>query len=188
MARKARTPQRGDSATNEEKRVKEEAIEEAKRKLRPLTATVRSWAIINVNDPDPRHSPKDEYHAAVGFIHCLLDPDPEKSGDARQAADNFLGGFAPIVRKFILPALRQGLPRKRQKGDPPDSLLLRDRWIAAVVEHICRRYDFDATRNEATKEAGRECGCSIVAEALKRLGIKRLGESQVATTWRQARQ
>jgi hypothetical protein len=105
MARKARTPQRGDSATNEEKRVKEEAIEEAKRKLRPLTATVRSWAIINVNDPDPRHSPKDEYHAAVGFIHCLLDPDPEKSGDARQAADNFLGGFAPIVRKFILPAL-----------------------------------------------------------------------------------
>src|SRR5438132_13894538 len=84
--------------------------------------------------------------------------------------------------------IRQGLPRKRQKGDPPDSLLLRDRWIAAVVEHICRRYDFDATRNEATKEAGRECGCSIVAEALKRLGIKRLGESQVATIWRQARQ
>jgi hypothetical protein len=166
VARKARIPGGGDSATNEEKRV-EEAIEEAKTHLRPFTAAVRSWAIINFNDPDPRRSPKDEYYAAVGFIHCLLDPD-EKCGDARQAADNFLGVFAPMTRKAILPALRRGLPPKRQKGDPPDSLLLRDRWIAAVVEHICSRYGFNPTRNNATEGP---CGCSIVAEALKQLGI-----------------
>jgi hypothetical protein len=186
-----------NSTAAEDARV-EEAIEEARKLLKLLAAPVRSWSIVNWNDPE--RDPRDEFYAAVGFIHGLLDPDPEKSGDDRRAADNFLGEYARIVREVVLPALRRGLPPKRprqkrgqdtapnqQKKDrlPGSSLLLRDRRIAAVVEHIHRKYGFNPTRNSTTEGAS---ACFIVAEALKRLGIKRLGESHVATIWRQTRQ
>jgi hypothetical protein len=198
MAREAST--RGqkicpaNSATDEEKRVKK-AIEEAEWHLRPLTTPALSWSIISWNDPDAVRDPKAEFYAAVGFVDALLNPDPKRDKEGRQAADSFLGEYARLVRENIIPALWRGRPPKRQKRDqrpkqqkkgPPDSL--RDRWIAAVVEDICRRYGFNPTRNPATKEKeSRPSACYIVAEALKRLGIKRLGESHVATIWRRAR-
>jgi hypothetical protein len=168
-----------------ERRV-EEAIEEAKKLLKPLVAPTRSWAIVSWTDPEPRHSPKDEFYAAVGFIHCLLDPDPEKSGEDRQAADNFLGAFAPIVREVILPALCKGLPAPQPtKGRPSGSFMLRDRRIVTVVEHIHQKYGFDRTRNPAEQEKDfpRPSACSIVAEALKKLGVERLKESHVNAIW-----
>jgi len=182
-----RDPTVDASAAAEDRRV-EEAIKEAQRLLGPLTKNPLSWAIVGWHDPDARRNPKDEFYAARGLIHCLLDPDPKTCADARQAADNFLGALgvdAQIVREVVFPALRKGLPPKQSKKDLPRSLLLRDRWIAAVVDRICAQYRFNPTRNNATE---RECACSIVARAAKRLGIKRLGESQVATIWRQARQ
>jgi hypothetical protein len=181
-----------NSATNEEKRVKK-AIEEAERQLRPLAASALSWSIISWNNPDAVRDPRAEFYAAVGFLDALLNPDPKGDKEGRQAADNFLGEYARLVREAIIPALWRGRPPKRQKRDqrpkqqkksPPGSLL-RDRWIAAVVEDICRRYGFHPTRSDATEG---ECGASIVAEALKRHGFKRLGESHVATIWRRARQ
>jgi hypothetical protein len=162
----------------------EKAIKEAKTRLGPL-ATARSWSIIGWHDPDSVRDPKAEFYSAVGFIDALLNPDPEKDKEGRQVADDFLGVCAQLVREAILPALRRGLP-PRQKRDqrPKQQFLFRDRWIAAVVEGICNQYGFNPTRNDATEE---ECGCSIVAGVLRRLGIK-LSESQVATIWRKNRQ
>src|SRR5262249_17959645 len=138
-----------------------DAIEEAKELLRPLTAPALSWSIIHLNDPnwkDPGayRDPRDEFYTAVGFIDALLNPrvgEEKEKGYAqavadKAAADNFLGGYAPLVREILLPALWQGIPRpQRTSGQHPGSFLLRDRWIAAVVATICRQYEFNPTRN-----------------------------------------
>src|SRR5262245_7165985 len=204
-------PIANNSVAVEKKRI-EEAIEEAKRLLKRLAAPARSWAIVSWNDPNPRHSPKDKFYSAVGFIHCLLDPDP-KDKEARQAADNFLGKillgqqtqpahrcavlrrvYAQMVREVVLPALRTGRPptrEKRKRGaapkqqekEPSGSHLLRDRWIAAVVDHIHEKFEFEyPTRNPSTEDGAR--ACYIVAEALRKLKIKPSSASHVAAIWR----
>jgi hypothetical protein len=135
------------------------AVAEARYLLGRLGLDYVSWS-----DPDPR----DAFRSAVGAIDSILN-DPN--------ADSFLGALAPIVRKVIIPALKQGLPPKQlRRGQPTNSF--RDRLIAETVEQICRR-GFSPTRNEASDQ---ECGCSIVAEALGQLGI-RLKEKSVARIW-----
>ena len=177
-----RSPVARSAVTEDERK----ALEEAYKLLQRLAApAVSSWGIVSWNDPNPRHSPQHEFYAAVGFIHCLLDPDPEKSGEARQAANDFLGALAPTVREIILPALRKGLPPQQPtKGRPTGSFVLRDRLIVSLIEHIHQEFGFDPTRNPAEKEKEfpRPSACSIVAEALKKLGVS-LSESQVATIW-----
>jgi hypothetical protein len=159
---------RNPRLTSEEREeAAEAAVEEACKLLRPLTKPARSWGIVNWSDPDAANDPRDEFEAAIEFVIALLDPADSR---ARQAADEFLGAHspiaAPIVRKVVLPALRLGrLPK--QKG--PHGLLLRDRWIAAVVTTICQRYGLRPYRNQANKREYN--GCAIVAKALGRLGI-----------------
>jgi len=166
-----------------EKRV-EAAIAEACELLRPLTKPALSWSIVHWNDPPASNDPRDEFEAAVEFVIALLDPaTPTSSAQAEHydsqaqlAADEFLGARASIVRKVILPALRLGHPPKR-RGPRRGGNLLRDRWIAAVVTTICKRHGLDPYRNPASEHTHN--GCSVVAEALKRLGIG-LAEKTVA--------
>ncbi len=168
---------RDRAAAEEEKRAeaKRVAVEEACKRLRPLADPARSWSIVNWNDQ--ARSPKAEFCAAVAFVDAILN---------NSAADDLLGSFKDLARKEVIPALWRGRPPTRQKrGQHPEAFLLRDRWIAAVVDHICGQFGLKPTRNETTTKDG--CGCSIVADALKILGIKRFGESHVAKIWRQHR-
>src|SRR5262249_5448259 len=152
----------------------EAAIAEAMELLRPLTKPARSWSIVNWNEPDAS-DPRDVFEGAGGFVIALLAPAPPTSSAqaetydsrAKYLADELLGPAAPIVRKVVLPALRLGRLPKR-KGRRGDSLL-RKRWIAAVVATICQRHGLNPYRNPESKHAHN--GCSVVAEALKRLGI-----------------
>jgi hypothetical protein len=164
----------------EQKRI-EDAVAEACELLRPLAKPARSRSVINWNDPDAPNDPRDKFEAAAEFVIALLDPAiPTSSAQeetydrrAQHAADEFLGVHASIVRKVVLPALRLGRPPKR-KG--PRGNLLWNRWIAAVVTTICRRHGLKPYRNPTSKHA---CGCSVVAEALDRLGMG-LSEKSVA--------
>jgi hypothetical protein len=169
---------------------REAAIAEACKLLEPLTKPARSWSIVNWNQAgsDRRTSRRDLHDAAVEFLIALLDPAPPddiqpETYDPRpqQAADEFLGVIAPIVRKAVLPALRLPPPPKRKgrrapKRKGPPGILVRDRWIAAVVAKLCEEHKLDPYRNPLSEH--RCNGCSVVAEALKRLGIG-LSESSV---------
>src|SRR5262249_59409 len=58
-------------------------------------------------------------------------------GSGQGGGGQFSGGYAPLVREILLPALWQGIPPpQRTSGQHPGSFLLRDRWIAAVVATI----------------------------------------------------
>lgn len=175
---------RKPAAAKEEKRAKEtrdDPLEEAYKLLRPLANPAPSWSIINWNDQEISRSPKAEFYAAVGFVDAVFGAVFNDS-----APDDFLVPFKDVALKQVLPALRRGRPPTRQKrGQHPEAFLLRDRWIAAVVDRICLQFELNPTRNETTED---KCGCSIVAEALKRLGFKRLGESHVENIWRRHRQ
>ena len=171
-----------------EKRI-EAAIADAVRLLRPLAPLWPrglSWTVVSWNEPDASDS-RDLFEAAVEFVIALLDPATPTSSaraktydpQAQQAADEFLGVHASIVRKVVLPALRLGRPPER-KGPRRGGKLLRDRWIAAVVVTVCQRHKLHPYRNPLSEP---HSGCAIVAEALKRLGIE-LVESSVEEIYR----
>jgi hypothetical protein len=159
---------RNPHVTDEEReKAAEAALAEAHKLLGPPAGPPLSWAVVNWDNPDS-NDPRDAFESAVEFVIALLDP-----GVGRRAADEFLNDLAPIVRKAILPSLRLGLPPKKSRSQSSSrSLLLRDRRIAAVVTIICEQYRLNPTRNEASLGERPCCGCSIVAEALNRLGIK----------------
>jgi hypothetical protein len=148
---------------------REAAIAEATKLLRPLVPA-RSWAIVSWNDPDAS-DPRDVYEAAVGFVIALLE---------QQAADELLGVHAPIVRKIVLPKLRELGRPPRGKGRRRGSNLFRDRLIAAVVAFICQQFELDPYRNPLSEH--RCNGCAVVTEALDRLGIP-LAEKTVETIY-----
>jgi hypothetical protein len=172
----------------EEKRVKDAAVEEAVRRLRPLLdarlypGKARSWPIVNW--ADPTNHPEDEFYAAIELVDAVL---------SQLDADSPVGTFARIAHEHAIPALRRGRPPTRkkdssrpQKKNSSPRNVLRDRWIAAVVDQICSRYkEFKPTRNETTK-GKRECGCSIVAMALAELKIP-LAEDYIEAIWKQNR-
>jgi hypothetical protein len=168
------------------------AVEDARKLLQPLTEHTRA-PVINWNDPGAS-DPRDLFECAVEYVIALLDPAPPpeaKTHDrraqlaaktydprAQQAADEFLGIQAPIVREVILPALRLGLTPPG-KGPRRGGLLLRDRWIAAVVTIICQRHRLRPYENRYRISPRHRCsGCAIVAEALYGLGIS-LDESSI---------
>ena len=122
----------------EEKRVKD-AVEEAVRRLRPLTHA-RSWSIVTW--ADPTNDPKDEFYAAIELVDAVL---------SQLDADSPVGTFARIAREAAIPVLRRARPptqkkdsSRSQKKNSSPRYVLRDRWIAAVVDQICSRYGFDA--------------------------------------------
>ena len=148
----------------DDKRV-EKAVEEARTRLRWLTIDCSRWTGL-----DPKNDWKNEFHDAVEFVARILNDN---------AADSLLQKYAPGpgARDAIISALRRGRPGPRGVGHPSNSL--RDRWIASTVAVVCMDARFAPTRNSATDTA---CGCSIVAEALGKLGIE-LSEKRVRSIW-----
>lgn len=169
---------------------REAAITEACELLRPLTKS-GFWSVVNWNDP-ASNDPRDVFECAVELVIALLDPAVPTSSAAvetydsraQHAADELLGVHASIVRKVVLPALRTGRPPKR-KGPRRGGNLLWYCWVAAVVTTICQRHRLDPYRNPLSEHTCN--GCSVVSEALKRLGIGR-EEKTVASIYTKYKQ
>ena len=115
-------------------------------------------------------NPKRKLQHAIALIECVL---------SHKTANRIPG--IEIARKAAIPILKRARPPIRKRGSY--SLTLRDQSIVEAVASICRQYDFKPTRNPASRdEEHAPCGCSIVADALSKLGIK-LGEKRITNIW-----
>jgi hypothetical protein len=92
------------------------------------------------------------------------------------------GRPSPFWLTAYLLFVAMGKPSKR--GPKPRANTVRDIAIACVTYVISQRHGLKPTRNIATET---ESGCSIVAEALKRLKVARMSEANVNTIWRHQR-
>jgi hypothetical protein len=112
----------------------------------------------------------------------------KESGDERAvrlvAADMIDRGddLPSALRLYVVEVLRASAPVKAAKNRGPDkmALAMRDILIRQAVAWIARRHDLKPTRNVATEMAA--SGCSVISEALSRVGVH-LSEGAVAKIW-----
>ena len=90
------------------------------------------------------------------------------------------------VLQYLCELLRRDETRpnsRAKRGRSKRALLQRDQGIVLTVRQVCWEHGFAATRNrEPSGEAPGASGCSIVADALTRLGI-RMTERAVEAIW-----
>jgi hypothetical protein len=150
----------------------ERAIETARTRLYWTLVSDRRWADSRWSGQDPKDDWKEGFHAPVEVARQIIN-DP--------ACDSLLHKHAgvPNARKAIIAALERARPRPRKKGELREQMR-----IAENVALICKDFEYLPTRNKDPKDTRnrRESGCSIVAEALRRLGLKP-GEKGVADIW-----
>jgi hypothetical protein len=148
---------------------KEEAIKTATYFLGRLIRNITSW---NEHGTDAG-SPKRELQHAIGLIECVL-------GD--EAANGIPA--IEIARKAAIPILKRARPPAGRKPGA-HSLSWRDQLIIGAIEAVCSRHNLKPTRNPGSRDEEHDpSGCSSVAEALRRQGVK-LSEKRITDEiWR----
>jgi hypothetical protein len=147
-----------------DKRIDDEAaLEEARRRLRPLFVNVFSWSETDADTS----SPKKEFRAAIGAVECALDGAEGALNEVRkslyliEANEDAIAdaiSFIKFARKAAIPKLRQARPPKGRWGRHADLNASRNQTIAETVESIGKQYG-----------VSQEQASSIVSEALKNL-------------------
>jgi hypothetical protein len=165
-----------NAAAAEAKRVKD-AIETARVRLYWTVVSDRRWADSRWSGQDPKDDWEQSFRDVVEVARKIIN-DP--------ACDSLLRKHAPVprAREAITAVLERARPRPRKKGELREQMnSLRDQRIAEVVALTCKD-GFYVSRGSATKDRERrESACSIVAQALRELGFKRLGEKRVKAIW-----
>lgn len=170
-----RDPTVNANAAAEAKRVSD-AIESARQQLYWTLVSDLRWADSRWSGQDPRVEWEQGFYDAVKVARNIIN-DP--------ACDSLLRKHAvvPGGREIITAALERACPRPRKKGELREQInSLRDQRIAEMVAATCNKR-FHAKRGSATKDhERRESACSIVAQALRKLGFK-LSEKRVEAIW-----
>jgi len=84
----------------------------------------------------------------------------------------------------VITYLKQAHSAKGRRGQSATSYKPRYRLIAQAVNTVCQRFGYRPTRNPATRaNAPRECGCSIVAKALRDNRMTPRSEKRVKEIW-----
>jgi len=166
------------AAETEHARDVKAAIAEACYHLAPIAFGIVSWT-----DQGMPYDPAKERLYAIGMVKCVaaelgknlyaqkpkLRNRKRKSGKQKDlpAAD-----FCAAVLRAAIPALERTRPAKK-RGRSADLWRERNQLIRETRKLICQKYRFDPGRNPATKDKGtRECGNSIISQALKKLEIQ----------------
>jgi hypothetical protein len=150
----------------------EEAIEYARRFLRldVFSWTDKSGSHLLGIETNER---KSELRHIIAALEVIGDKD-------NLTADNLLDIKLQLDRLIL--ALKRAQSAKGKRGQSRSSYSARYVLIAKAVDVICKRFGYHPTRNPATKD--RECGCSIIAQALCRNGDRRArSEKRVAEIW-----
>jgi hypothetical protein len=112
-------------------------------------------------------SPKRELQHAITLIERVLDD---------EAADGI--PCIEIARKAAIPILKRARPPAGRKSGA-HSLSWRNQWIIEAIRAVCAQHNLKPTRSPASRDEGHDpSACSIVAEALRRRGVK-LSEKRV---------
>ena len=152
--------------------------------LRPVSiegSRIRDLPLIHWRSRDYVYDPG----LAEVFIQEALSQDAISDQIVCQAGAVILdatgGIFDDRLREYVVQRLNGDLPQPARKGRGRSSLdnSLRDTVIAGWLIPPLLKRGFRATRNEATEDP---CGCSIVSEALQRIGIH-LSEKRIAEIW-----
>jgi len=115
----------------------------------------------------PPEDPKRELERTIGLVEC--------------AFGELAGTIPEPVRKRAIEFLKQCQPPTGRRGGY--SLAWRDQVIIETVDFLCAKYSLEPTRNPARQTGEHSpCACSIVAEALRELGIN-LTEKAVSNIW-----
>jgi hypothetical protein len=87
------------------------------------------------------------------------------------------------LRAFLMVLMRRRFeqPPKRSRGAQRNRFFARNRFIVSMITSLHSNMGFSPTRNRASKNS-RPCGCSIVADALTRIG-KPTTERAVEEVW-----
>jgi hypothetical protein len=91
-----------------------------------------------------------------------------------------------LARELVISRLRRDLAgaQPRHRGRDPFANMERDLCIVVAVGQTAQKFGFALTRNRATRDLEkRESACSIVAAALKRLGVEGISEDAVEKVW-----
>jgi len=141
----------------------EEAIETATYFLGRFIADITSWDEHGTDAGNPKR----ELRHAIAFIECVL---------SDEAADVIPG--IRIARKAAIPILKRARPAAGSEPGP-HSLSWRDQLIIEAIRAVCARHNLKPTRGPGSRDEEHDpSGCSVVAEALRRRGIK-LGEKRI---------
>jgi hypothetical protein len=172
-----RDPTVDAAASAEAKRVKG-AIKSVREHLCWTLVSEQRWADSRWSGKSPKEEWEQGFRDAVELARKIInDPD----------CDSLLHKHAGDLgaRQMISAALEIARPHPRKKGEVREQMnVLRNEWIAEVVALTCRDGAFSPTRNrDAKKEDRKESGCSIVAKALRLLGVKPFSEKSVADIW-----
>jgi hypothetical protein len=105
------------------------------------------------------------------------------------AIAKFLNGasrpLSPSLTAFLIDAAENGAKEAagRKQGNSPLKNLGRDLALAFAVDRACELGGLRPTRNEASDG---QSGCSVVADALRRIGYEELSEAGVVKAYRNA--
>ena len=86
------------------------------------------------------------------------------------------------LQEYLVGVAREEGSIRRKRGRDMYANVDRDNDIAMVVSNTVEVFDLRPTRNAATTT---ECGCSIVAKALRGIGVE-MSEANIAAIWRAA--
>jgi len=156
----------------------EEAIKTATYFLGRVIADITSWDEHGTD----AGSPKRELQHAIGLVECALS-ESDKS-DIFQFCYLGPSPFIELARKAAIPILKRARPPVGSKSGA-HSLSWRDQLIIEAIRAVCFRHNLKPTRNPGSRDKEHDpSGCSVVAEALRRRGIK-LGEKRITDEiWR----
>jgi hypothetical protein len=160
-----------------------DAVEAARNHLYWRLKSPWRWIDSRWSGQSPRKEREKGFYAAIEAVRQIIN-DP--------ACDSLISKHAyPGARAAITTALGRARLQPPKKGEwRKQDNALRNQWIAEIVALTCRDGTFSPTRNKDPKAARnrRESGCSVVAQALRELGFKNLGEARVAAIWAKHKQ
>jgi hypothetical protein len=142
--------------------VEEEAIKTAGSLLGRFFLDVTSWDEQGTD----AGSPERELRHAIALIECVLSEVPAGTPGIE------------VARKAAIPILKRARPPAARKRGAL-SLSWRNQLFIEAIKAVCAQYNLKPTRNPGSRDEQHDpSGCSILAEALRRHGVK-LGEKRI---------
>jgi len=146
----------------------EEAIKTATYFLGRAIKDVTSWDEQGSDSGNPER----ELRHAIGLVECALSEDQPPNDIFQFCYLPRPSPFIELARKAAIPILKRARPAAGSKPGPR-SLSWRDRLIIEAIRVVCAQHNLKPTRNAGSRDEEHDpSGCSVVAAALRRLGIE----------------